>query len=45
MTTLHDFGGVMERPLNTFFLALTINVRGEPVFSVMTANWFCEKSG
>jgi hypothetical protein len=21
------------------------NVRGEPVFSVMAANWFCEKSG
>ena len=21
------------------------NVRGEPVFSVMTAGWFCEKSG
>jgi hypothetical protein len=22
-----------------------INVRGEPVFSVMAASWFCEKSG
>jgi hypothetical protein len=21
------------------------NVRGEPVFSVMAAGWFCEKSG
>jgi hypothetical protein len=21
------------------------NVRGEPVFSVMAANWFCEKAG
>jgi hypothetical protein len=21
------------------------NVRGEPVFSVMVAGWFCEKSG
>ena len=21
------------------------NVRGEPVFSVMAASWFCEKSG
>jgi hypothetical protein len=22
-----------------------INVRGDPVFSVMAAGWFCEKSG
>ena len=26
-------------------LTLDINVRGEPVFSVMAAGWFCEKSG
>ena len=24
MTTLHDFGGVLGRPLDTFFWALTI---------------------
>jgi hypothetical protein len=24
---------------------LISNVRGEPVFSVMAAGWFCEKSG
>jgi hypothetical protein len=24
---------------------LPVNVRGEPVFSVMAAGWFCEKSG
>jgi hypothetical protein len=24
---------------------LSPNVRGEPVFSVMAAGWFCEKSG
>jgi hypothetical protein len=29
--------GAPERPQN--------NVRGEPVFSVMAAGWFCEKSG
>jgi hypothetical protein len=26
-------------------LALGTNFRGEPVFSVMAAGWFCEKSG
>ena len=25
MTTLHDFGGVLGRPLDTFFWALTIS--------------------
>ena len=25
MTTLHDFGGILERPLGTFFWALTIS--------------------
>ena len=25
VTTLHDFGGVLGRPLNTFFWALTIS--------------------
>ena len=25
MTTLHDFGGVLGRPLDTFFWALTIH--------------------
>ena len=25
VTTLHDFGGVLERPLDTFFRALTIS--------------------
>jgi hypothetical protein len=24
---------------------MTFNVWGEPVFSVMAASWFCEKSG
>jgi hypothetical protein len=24
---------------------MTVNVRGEPVFSVMAAGWFCDKSG
>ena len=25
VTTLHDFGGVLEQPLDTFFWALTIS--------------------
>ena len=28
MTTLHDFGGVLGRPLDTFFWALTISCHG-----------------
>jgi hypothetical protein len=41
VTTPHDLGDVFRRPLDTFFWA---NVRGELIFSVMTAGWFCEKS-
>jgi hypothetical protein len=26
-------------------LSLLLNVPGEPIFSVMAAGWFCEKSG
>ena len=26
-------------------MSFCINVRGEPVFSVIAAGWFCEKSG
>ena len=28
----------------THFTHLCLNVQGEPVFSVMAASWFCEKS-
>ena len=35
--------------LDWYYLGLLsramVNVRGEPVFSVMVAGWFCEKSG
>ena len=37
MTTLHDFGGVLGRPLDTFFWALTIS------WSRLLASWLvCE---
>ena len=31
MTTLHDSGGVLGRPLDTFFKALTVTARGSRV--------------
>ncbi len=36
MTTLHDFGGVLGRPLDTFFWALTIS------WSRLLAGVMCE---
>jgi hypothetical protein len=30
---------------NNLTFGIWFNVRGEPVFSVMAAGWFCEKSG
>jgi len=35
------FGGVAGQKTKK----ITSNVRGEPIFSVMVAGWFCEKSG
>jgi hypothetical protein len=35
----------MHLPLWTDGVCISVNVRGEPVFSVMVAGWFCEKYG
>ena len=39
VTTLHDFGGVLERPLVTFIWALTIDGHGSWLMCEVTFSW------